>query len=143
MNLSETYIVANTNLIQIFKNIKEFTIDLGTKLMNDNGQFHPTDLIIQSHYVYHKEIIQSLGNIGSLLVYNSNQITNNSIAIYNEDRRFEYALDENLSLYDNINMAFDLFIKIYDKPKKVQPVPSKPFKDMNEAERIAYARAFR
>lgn len=153
MIFNDTYIVCNSELIPKFKTIKQFTLDLGKSLINSAFQFNPADVKIQKHYMAYSEIINLGGYIGSLCIYTNRSLNINTFNIYNEDKMFEYVIDTNISLYDNINLAIDTFFKKYEIKKDVVTTnteisnaekeyikPDKKLTDMTEAERIQYAR---
>lgn len=153
MILNETYIVCNSLLIPKIKQIEFFKLDLGQALSNSSNQFNPADIKIQKHFMYHSEIINLEGHIGTLSIYTNRLADLNTFKIYNNDNMLEYTMDEYLSIYDNINTALKLFFDKYNIKKdvstKVEQIenkteeyvkPAKKFTEMTEAERIAYAR---
>lgn len=150
----DTYLVCNSSLVPKLKNIQHFKLNLGQSLINNNNKFLPNDVKIQKHYLYFQQIINLVGYIGTLSVYTNSLCKNNTLILYNNQEQFLYELDPNLSTYDNINTAIDLFFtKIgfkqdinTEKPKEIEikeeeyVKPNKSLFEMSEAERIAYAR---
>lgn len=149
---TNTYIVCNSSLVSKLKSIPHFEMNLGQALIDKKMNFNPTDLCIQKHYLFHEDIINLVGFIGSLAVYTKSNSNMDNIGLYNEKESLEYALDQNMSLYDNINLALGLFFdKLGIKSNVVttveEPVkepeyvkPDKKMSEMTEAERIQYAR---
>ena len=151
---AETYIVCNSSLVPKFKTITAFKLNLGQKLITDQQQFLPNDVKIQKHYIFYKKIINLIGYIGTLSIYTDNYTKTNEIVLYNDTNEFVYTLDDNMSLYDNINLALQLFFKqhglIKDVETKVEDKkdpapqeyvkPDKPLSEMTEYERIQFAR---
>jgi len=150
---TNTYIICNSALVPRLKSIEHFKINLGQALVDKTMNFNPTDLTIQKHYLFHDEIINLVGFIGSLAVYTKTNLDMTHIYMYNEKESFDYTLDTNMSLYDNINFSLGLFfdkigIKSNVVTKSEEPVlhdveyvkPDKKMSDMTKAERIAYAR---
>ena len=150
--ITNTYIVVSSNITNKLKNIEHFKFDLGSRLIDFNrGSFLPADVIIQKHYMFHNEIINLIGYIGSLPIYTHPQILFNNIKLVNEKNALVYNLDDNLSLYDNINLGLDIFFNKFEyinKPstikkeekKDIYIKPNKNMSGMTESERILYAR---
>jgi hypothetical protein len=147
----DTYLVINKQLTPKLKNIKQFKLNLGTKLIGNNDRFMPNDVNIQKHYMFFQNVILLIGTIGTLKVYTKYELKFNEIQICNEDKSFNYTLDENLSVYDNINESLDIFFNKYNLEKNITTTveketlkqytaPDKPFKEMTVQERILYAR---
>lgn len=147
----DTYLVINKQLTPKFKNIKQFKLNLGTKLIGNNDKFMPNDVNIQKHYMFFQHVILLIGNIGTLKVYTKFDLKFNEIQVCNEDKSFIYTLDDNLSIYDNVNTVLDIFFEKYNlennisteinqTKEKQYEIPDKDFKDMTIQERILYAR---
>jgi len=149
---TNTYIVCNSGIVQKLRNIKDFKINLGQQLHDKQLKFNPVDLNIQKHYLFFNDIINMVGYIGSLAVYTKPTSLFDHIYLYNEKESFDYTIDNNMSLYDNINLALGLF---FDKlgiksnvvtkdevfvDETVYVKPNKKLSEMNLAERIAYVR---
>ncbi len=160
---NETYIVCNANLVHKLKKIEHFEFDLGLALMNGNNKFNPGDIRIHTHFGFFGEIINKLGNIGSLQIYSKSSYNDfNTIIIYNQDNHLTYTLNENMSMYENINESLNLFFEKFDPQeedeqdenipqithvektlelkKEVYVKPNKPFSEMTQEERILFAR---
>lgn len=149
---TNTYIVCNSSLVQRLKQIQYFKINLGQQLHDKQMKFNPVDLNIQKHFIFFDVIINMVGYIGSLSVYTKTQTDINIISLYNEKESFDYTIDDNMSLYDNINLALGLFFDklgiksnvVTKDEQQLQPVeyvrPNKKLSEMNETERIAFAR---
>jgi hypothetical protein len=149
---TNTYIVCNSSLVMKLKSIPHFNMNLGQSLIDKKMNFNPADITIQKHYLFHDEIINLVGFIGSLTVYTKSDSLMDRIYLYNEKETFDYTLDANMSLYDNINLALGLFFdklgiksNVVTKPEEpiAEPVyvkPNKKMSEMTEAERILYAR---
>ena len=149
----DTYLVINKLLTPKFKTITYFKYDLGKSLINDQLKFSPHDVNIQKHLIFFDTILLKIGDIGNLKVYTNNKIEHNKVGIYNADKEFLYDLDNNLSMYDNINTGLDLFFNKYEKiekdidtsksdeiTKEKYVKPNKDIKEMSEEERILFAR---
>lgn len=149
---SNTYIVCNSALVSKLQTIKHFKLNLGQALIDRQMNFNPADTIIQKHYLFHNKVIQLCGYIGSLAIYTSPSATFDILALYNDKDYLDYAIDSNMSFYDNINLGLDIFFtkmgiksnvvtKTEEMPTPPEYVkPNKSFKDMTEYERIQYAR---
>lgn len=149
---SNTYIVCNSSTVARLKQIQHFKVNLGQALIDRSMNFNPTDMSIQKHYIFHNDIINLVGFIGALAVYTKTNSEVDHIYLYNEKESFDYTLDGNMSLYDNINTSLGLFfekIGIKNTVSTVNPEPikepeyvkpAKKMSEMTEAERIAYAR---
>ena len=156
MLITDTYILINLTMINSFRNIKEFKLDLGHSLTNEQNRFLPNDINVQKHYMFFNKIITKCGNIGKLHIYSNFKIPQNTIEIYNEKDKFIYELDGNISLYENINNGLDEFftehnLNIENKPetkieetkqeeKAIYTKPDKPLSEMTIKEKIAYSR---
>jgi len=139
--------------------IKQFELDLGKSLVTmDTKKFLPGDTIIQKHYMFHNEIIQKLGDIGTLKIYSNVKLNFNTIVIYNDNDSLVCDLNNNLSLYDNINLSLDLFFNknnikkdvsttiVKEEPAIVEEsviISNKPKNEMTMEERILYARSLK
>lgn len=149
---TNTYIVCNSILVPKLKHIQHFKINLGQALIDKSMKFQPADITVQKHYLFHNEIINLVGFIGSLAIYTRTDCDLQHLYMYNEKESLDYAIDGNMSLYDNINTGLGLF---FDKlgiksnvvtkaePEAVIPEyvrPNKKLSEMNQEERIAYAR---
>lgn len=161
MLLHETYIVCNSQNINHFKKIEHFKLDLGKQLLDVQKRgktFQPGDVKVQTHLIFHDDLIMKCGSIGTLGIYTSNLIDKYTIRICNGQLYTDYKLDPNTSLYDNMNTMLDLFMETNnmipkepldvskdDEEKENQNIqeniPSKPLSEMNMEERIAYARS--
>lgn len=151
---AETYIVCNSSLVPKFKTISAFKMNLGQKLITDQQQFLPNDVKIQKHFIFYRKIINLIGYIGTLSIYTDNYTNKDEIVLYNDNNELVYKLDDNMSLYDNINLGLQLFFKQHGLVKDVETKvedkkdpapheyvkPDKPLSEMTEAERIQYAR---
>ena len=149
---ANTYIICHSSLTNKLKNIKNFTLDLGMALTNrHDSKFNPSDVNIQKHNIFHNDIILKIGKIGSLLIYNSEKIKHNQIYVVNDKILEIYTINEYTSLYDNLNVFFEMFlnkhnIKIQEetKPIKIEetkPLVTKPLSEMTKEERILFARS--
>lgn len=157
MQKIDTYLVCNSSLVQKLKNIQQFKLNLGQALINNNNQFMPNDVKVQKHFIYFKQILNLVGYIGTLSIYTQSQCKHNTIMLCNHQESFEYALDTNLSIYDNVNIAIDLFFTkiglnqdittVVDEPLEIKEVeyikPNKTFSEMSDDERIMYARSLK
>lgn len=120
MVISNTYIVVNVSLIDKLKSINEFELDLGKSLTSYDQirtskskvhNFLPSDSIVQSHYTYFEQIIQKLGNLGSLLIYSNNDIMNNQIIICNDGVQNMYIINMSKNIYEELNRCMNLFFR--------------------------------
>lgn len=153
MNLINTYLICNSSLVIELRKIKQFNLELGVALLQ-NQKYSPGDVNIQKHHMFHNEILVKCGSIGSLSIYNSNKYTMQQLCIANEDKIEVYQLDANKNIYENINSMLDVFFKKYELIKDVEttvkeeikpeePIyikPDKPLSEMTEAERVMYVR---
>lgn len=149
---TNTYIVCNSSLVQKLKTVEHFKINLGMQLHDKLMKFNPEDINIQKHFLFFDDIINMVGYIGSLAIYTKTQSNVNHICLYNEKESFDYTLDDNMSLYDNINLSLGLFfdklgIKSNVVTKNEEHLveqeyvrPNKKLSEMNHAERIQYVR---
>lgn len=156
---TNTYIVCNSSLVPKFKQIEHFKLNLGQSLIDkSNTTFSTKDITIQKHFMFHNNIIYLCGFIGSLSIYNNATCDISNISLHNEKEIFDYTLDNNMSLYDNINLALDLF---FDKlgminhvvTKKDEPMaiieqetkeeyikPNKKLFEMTDSEKMSFLR---
>jgi hypothetical protein len=156
MLLQETYIVCNPQNISLFRKIPLFKLDLGKQLIDSSGKdkiFQPGDVRVQTHLIFYNELIMKCGTIGILNIYNNNTVDRNTIMICNGQIRISYTIDNNMSMYDNMNLMLDLFMKANGMIPKETPkeevvveeikhvLPTKPLSEMSMEERIAYARS--
>lgn len=157
MLLQETYIVCSPQNINLFKKIPHFKMDLGRQLLDGGGKekvFQPGDVRVQTHLIFYNELIMKCGSIGILNIYNNSTVDRNTIMICNGQVRTAYTIDEHMSMYDNMNLMLDLFMKANGMMPKETPkaeeeikeevkqvVPDKPLSEMTMEERIAYARS--
>jgi hypothetical protein len=156
MQKIDTYMICNSALITKLKTVKGFSLNLGQALIN-NSKFMPKDVKIQKHYLYYNEIINLIGYIGTLSIYTQTQCKHNTLILYNEKEVFQYTLDNYLSVYDNINTSIDLFFTKIGLKKDISTIveeeiqivkpeyvkPDKLMSEMNEEERIMFARNFK
>ena len=152
MNLKQnTYIICHGNLISKLKQISHFKLNLGKALVDSSLKFNPSDVNIQKHYLFFNKIINMCGYIGSLPIYNYSAININNIHLYNDKEEFIYELDNNLSLYDNINLSLDLFFNKLGLKNNIQTTneelpeikyikPNKPMSELSLEERIMMLR---
>ena len=158
----DTYLVCNSGIVSKFRSIDKFTLNLGQSLVNNQNQFMPADVKIQKHFLYFKEIVNLIGYIGTLSIYTTNNIGRDEIMLCNNNEQFRYKLDNNLSMYDNVNTSISLFfdkiglnqdvVTEFEEPeqtleekatntkKEEYLIPTKPMSEMSELERIEYAR---
>lgn len=151
MIIADTYIVVNSMLLSKLRHIEHFTLDLGSALTTTQ-KFNPKDVNIQKHYMMHHDIINMCGSIGTLFIYTKPTMDINKLYLYNEEESFDYTINDNLSLYDNINLALSLFfeklgIESNVNTKKQEEIkipeyvkPDKPLNQMTMEERIAFLR---
>ena len=149
---TNTYIVINSTLVQKLKHIEAFKMNLGLSLIDKKNSFMPADINIQKHVIFHNSIINLVGYIGALPVYTATNSDTSAIMLYNEKESLKYAIDDTMSMYDNINVALDLFFTkigikknvVTTPDKKLEPAeyvqPTKKLSDMTELERIDFAR---
>jgi len=155
MLITDTYLVINKIDINNFRKIKQFKLDLGASLTNNENKFIPNDPIMQKHYMFFDQIITKTGSIGNLQIYSNFKTKQGYINIYNEKDMLEYKIDSNISLYDNINNCLDTFFTEHNLNDQIKPEtkkeekeekeesyikPDKELKDMTMEERIEYAR---
>lgn len=150
--LSKTYMICHSHLLNTLKEIDGFTINLGQSLLNQNHQFNPADINIQTHLSFFNEQIQLIGFLGSLQIYTSFKQPIDAISIINERNKVDVGLEQNKTLYVSINEALKSMalitgyhVKTEDKMNKKEKIevyvrPDKNLEDMSIAERIAYAR---
>jgi len=149
---TNTYIVCNSILVPKLKLIEHFKLNLGQSLIDKSMKFLPGDITVQKHYLFHNEIINLVGFIGSLAIYTRADSDMTHLYMYNEKESFDYTLDSYMSLYDNINLGLGLFFDKLGIKSNVQTnaepevkiseyiKPNKKLSEMTEAERIAYVR---
>jgi hypothetical protein len=153
---TDTYLICNSTLVQKLKTIKQFNLDLGqalsTQSQSGGKNFIPYDINIQKYFQFFDKIIQKCGQIGTFKIYNLNEVDMNTIIICNEQIKTIYNIDENLSLYDNINISLkDFFIKnglmntenlniVKPKEKEEYIATDKKLSELSIEERILYAR---
>ena len=151
--LQKTYLVCNSSLIREISKIDGFSINLGQALMNKQKNIlHPTDICIQTHLLFFKEIILLYGYLGSLHVYSNNSYSINSLSVFNSQERIDMALGQSYNIFDIINKGLKEMAEktgyntSTEAPKKIEVLqeeyikPNKQFNEMTDAERIAYAR---
>lgn len=153
MEIINTYIVVNLSQVNALKSIQYFKMNLGLALTDNNNRFNPGDINITKHYQFHNKIINLIGYIGTLPIYTDRSINHTDIEICNETITKLYRLNENQSMYDNINTHLKQFFidtglktNVETKTKDTVEIteeyiqPSKPLKDMSIEERILFAR---
>jgi hypothetical protein len=147
---TNTYITCSSNLVNKLRQIPNFELNLGQSLKTFD-RFAPQDVNIQKHYIFFNQIIQMCGYIGSLAVYNTNNIGMDELGVYNENESLMYKLDGNLGIYDNINTALGIFFEkigiaapVISEPEKVEELvyirPDKKLSEMTKEERILFSR---
>jgi len=151
-NIKDTYIVINGDLTGKLRQIKHFKLDLGNKLLLDNKQLMPVDVNIQKHLIYFEEFIYLTGYIGTLPIYTNTKLEINTIMVCNSDDHINYTINDEETMYDNINNALNILFNKINKTPDVTTVVEikttekenikvkKPLSEMTEAERIAFAR---
>lgn len=101
-------IVSSMYVLNFFRKIKDFEMDLGTNLkgpanLKRNGEepkIKIRDLFVKQYQTVNNRIITKFGNIGSLKFYEDLTMKNDELHIYHEDQIFEIEIDR-------INIATD------------------------------------
>lgn len=151
--LQKTYLVCNSSLIREISKIDGFSMNLGQALMNKQKNIlYPSDICIQTHLLFFKEIILLYGYLGSLHVYTNNSYNINSLSIFNSQERIDMNLEQGYNMFNIINKGLKLmadktgYNTNIEAPKKVEVLqdeyikPNKPLNEMTDAERLAFAR---
>lgn len=151
--LQKTYIVCNSSLIREISKIDGFIMNLGQALLNkQKNTLYPSDVCIQTHILFFNEIILLNGYLGSLHVYSNNSYNVNTIGLFNGQERIDLSLDSSSDIFNVINKGLkEMALKTgyttsTDVVKPIEVIkeeyikPNKPFNEMTDAERIAYAR---
>jgi hypothetical protein len=151
--LDKIYIVCNSSLSQKFKAIPQFKLNLGVSLIDSSTKSVNTqDVIIQKHHMYHSQIIQMIGFIGSLPIYSHPSHSSSILSICCDEKKIDYSIG-NEGIYNEINHGLNLMFTLLGKNKpeivevkEIKPekkeyiMPDKKLNELSMAERIAYAR---
>lgn len=150
---NNTYLVCNSGHVPRLRQISHFKLNLGQSLIDKQNKFIPQDLNIQKHYIFHNTIIQLCGYIGSLPIYTNPSHDLRCLEVCNEKESLMYTIEDNMSMYDNVNSALGLFFDRVGittpvtKVEDAEPVavveyvrPNKKLSEMTMDERIAFLR---
>ena len=134
-------IVANSNIMSIFKESNHFIKNLGyaaTKELNNQRLLADYDLFIKFYGTEYKTIIYSQGSIGDISFYTDHYVNNNVFGVYcgNEFKEIIFNFDFNLKNEKGIDFYIGYIIK-----KVEEELDSKIIKNTNNDETIISGQA--